>query len=137
MHLSVRLALASALAGFALVAAPPAPAGAAVSFAGTWSISGTLAARGVIGKVSPVCVFRQSGDAISGTCRGPNGIGSAAGVVNANRIQFSWHSIRTTSIGVTGTETFHGTLGGDGVVRGTWSFAAAPGAVGEFTMIRA
>ncbi|HEX3466735.1 MAG TPA: hypothetical protein VHT05_01390 [Candidatus Elarobacter sp.] len=133
----MRLALVSALAASGLLAAPPSPAAAAAGFAGTWSISGTLASHGVIGKVSPVCVFRQSGDVIAGTCRGPNGIGSASGVVNGNRIQFSWHSVRTTSIGVTGTETFHGTLGGDGVVRGSWFFGAAPGAVGEFTMIRA
>ena len=136
MHVIARVVLASAL-GFALVAPAPQPASAAVSFAGKWSVSGTMAAGNFVGKVSPVCVFRQSGDAISGTCRGPNGVGSAAGTVNGNRILFAWHSIRTNAIGVTGTETFHGALGGDGVIRGTWTFSSVPGVTGTFTAIRA
>lgn len=137
MQRIARVVLVSALAGFALLAAPPQPAAAAISFAGTWSVSGTMVRGNFAGKVSPVCVFRQSGDVVSGTCRGPNGVGSAAGTVNANRILFAWHSIRTNAIGVTGTETFHGALGGDGVIRGTWTFSTLPGVTGTFTAIRA
>ncbi len=136
MQVIARVVLVSALVGFAL-SAQPSPSAAALNFAGKWSVSGTIVRGNFFGKVSPVCVFRQSGDALSGTCRGPNGIGSAAGTINANRILFEWHSIATTSIGVTGTEIFHGVLGGDGVIRGTWTFSTLPGAVGTFTAIRA
>jgi hypothetical protein len=89
-----------------------------------------------IAKVSPVCTLRQSGDALSGTCRGPNGVGTATGELNGARILFQWHVARTNAIGMSGVATFHGVLGPDGVIRGTWTFTGF-NATGSFTAIRA
>jgi len=125
---------ASALAGFVLLTVTAQPAGAA-NFSGTWSVSGTMTTATSIAKVSPVCTLRQSGDALSGTCRGPNGAGAATGELNGARILFQWHVTRTNSIGMSGVATFHGTLGGDGVIRGSWTFTGFP-AAGTFTAIR-
>jgi hypothetical protein len=123
------------LAGFALFTVPAQPVGAA-NFSGTWSVSGTMTSATSIAKVSPVCTLRQSGDALSGTCRGPNGVGAATGELNGARILFQWHVARTNSIGMSGVATFHGALGPDGVIRGTWTFSGFP-ATGTFTAIRA
>jgi hypothetical protein len=127
---------ASALAGLALFTVAARPAEAA-NFTGTWSISGTMAHGNVGAKVSPVCTLRQSGNALSGTCRGPNGAGAATGTVNGSRVLWQWHVTATNSIGMSGVMTFHGTLGADNVVRGTWTASPIPGGVGEFTQIRA
>ena len=128
-----KLVYASALAAFALVASAPAPADAA-NFAGTWAVSGTIFSGGVVVATSaPVCVFRQSGNAISGSCKGPNGIGSADGSVNGRAIAWRWHIIATTSIGLAGIATYRGVWGSDGVVRGTWTHSRRPGASGPFT----
>ena len=134
MNLIAKACFAAALAGFALCAVPAQPAGAA-NFSGTWSVSGTMTTATSIAKVSPVCTLRQSGDALSGTCRGPNGVGPATGELNGVRILFQWHVTRTNSIGMSGIATFHGALGSDGVIRGTWTFTGFP-ASGSFTAIR-
>lgn len=123
--------LAGAIFGFALFAFMPSLA-QADTFAGTWAVSGTLG-RPVVGTVSPVCVFRQSGAAISGTCRGPNGIGSAVGAARGASIEWQWRIIATTRQGWSGIATFRGTLYRDGVIRGSWTHSGAPGYVGQFT----
>jgi hypothetical protein len=128
----VRLAF---LIASVLLAALPIRSNAAVNFSGTWHISGTLRTSVSVGSLAPVCVLKQSGDTILGPCRGPNGQGNATGIVNANRIQLTWNEIRTTAFGLTGVITFHGALGSDGVIRGTWTSSAVPG-VGTFTAIR-
>jgi hypothetical protein len=81
-----KLAYASALAGFALVASSAGSADAA-NFAGTWTVAGTLG-NPIVATSAPVCVFRQSGNAISGSCKGPNGIGSADGSVNGRAMAY-------------------------------------------------
>jgi hypothetical protein len=131
MTLKTRLRLASALAGFAIVVSSAGVANAA-TFAGTWAYSATLG-RPVIATSAPVCVLRQSGNTLSGSCKGPNGIGSGAGIVNGRAILLQWHHIATTSIGRTGTATYHGVWGSDGVVRGTWVDTVWPGVTGTFT----
>ncbi len=106
----------------------------AVTFSGTWAVSGTLG-RPVVGTVSPVCVFRQSGRVISGTCKGPNSAGPIVGSVTGFTVAWQWRMTKITQIGVSGITTFHGTLGADGVIRGTWEY---PGyaALGTFTAQR-
>jgi hypothetical protein len=87
----------------------------------------------VIATSAPVCVFRQGGNAISGSCKGPNGIGSADGSVNGSAIYWRWHIIATNSRGLAGIATYHGVWGSDGVLRGTWTHSARSGAYGTFT----
>jgi hypothetical protein len=101
----------------------------AANFAGTWTFSAIMPNA----RTTPVCVFRQVGSRISGSCKGPNGIGSASGIVNGNAILFSWSHIPTNAIGMRGTATYHGVWGSDGVVRGTWVDSAIRGESGTFT----
>ena len=83
--------------------------------------------------VSPVCTFRQTADRLAGFCKGPNGQGSAARTVNGAEIYWAWRVIPTTPIGLAGVATFHGTLGRDNVVRGSFSHSIRPNASGPFT----
>ena len=123
-----KLLSATALMGFALLNVSVGTADAA-NFAGTWTFSGMMANA----HSSPVCVFRQAGSKISGSCKGPNGIGSAAGTVNGTAILFQWHVIPTNRLGLGGVATYHGRWGSDGVVRGTWTHSAVPREVGTFS----
>jgi hypothetical protein len=134
MNMIAKLAYASALAVCGLVASATAPADAA-NFAGTWSVSGRIG-NPVVATSAPICVFRQSGNAIAGSCKGPNGIGSADGSVNGNAILWHWHVIATNSVGLAGTATYHGVWGSDGVIRGTWTHSRRPGYYGPFTAQR-
>jgi hypothetical protein len=121
---------AGALAGFAFVVSPS--VADAANFAGTWTVAATLG-NPVIATSAPVCVFRQKGNAISGSCKGPNGIGSADGNVNGNAILWRWHIIATNARGLGGIATYHGAWGSDGVLRGTWTHTSYPHAYGTFT----
>jgi hypothetical protein len=132
MILQIQRRLQAALAGVTALALLPVAASAA-SYAGTWSVSATMSSA----HASPVCKFAQSGNALSGTCKGPDGAGSASGVVSGREVSFTWHVVRTNAIGATGAASFRGVLGNDGVIRGTWTFTAAPGQSGTFTAIRA
>lgn len=100
-------------------------------FAGTWTVHGVLG-NPPVAQATPVCVFRQAGDRISGTCRGPNGIGAADGVASGNTIIWHWHIIATTSVGMPGVATFSGTLDPDGYIRGTWRHSSMPKVSGPF-----
>ena len=121
------------LAGAAMAAIFAGPASAR-SFAGTWSVSATFISGGqIVGTATPVCTFQQAGDRISGTCKGPNGIGPAAGTVSGREVRWQWNHSATTALGVTGATRFHGTMGADGVIRGTAVNSTRPGLVGTFT----
>jgi hypothetical protein len=130
----VMLRFASALVAFALCVSLPGIANAA-NFAGTWAVSGTLG-NPVVATASPVCVFKQDGNEIHGSCKGPNGLGSADGAVDGQKIVFNWHHVATTAVGITGTSSFKGVLESDGVIRGTWTSSAIPNAWGTFTAQR-
>ncbi len=118
--LSLPLAVALAVAPLAAEAA---------SFAGTWTFTGTFVYRGAAYVTAPVCVLRQSGNELAGTCKGPNAIGSANGMVNGRAITLQWHAISTNPAtkGRGGTSTLRGTWGADGVVRGTIVSTSTPG----------
>jgi hypothetical protein len=131
MRLNEKARHVGALIGFLLVVAPL--TADAADFAGTWTFSGTIASGDAVVTSAPVCVFRQSGDTVSGSCKGPNGIGSATGNLNGSALFFEWHIIPTNSRGLGGIATYHGVWGSDGVVRGTWSHSALPGIVGNFS----
>ena len=124
----------SALVALAIVASFASIANAA-NFAGSWAVSGRLG-NPVVATSAPVCVFRQAGNAISGSCKGPNGIGSADGSVNGRAIAWRWHIIATNAVGLAGTATYRGVWGSDGVIRGTWTHSRRPGYNGPFTAQR-
>jgi len=130
MNLSLKLRYASALAGFALAVSIPGVASAA-NFAGVWSFSGAMG-NPAVETIAPVCVFRQSGDTLTGSCKGPAGIGSVTGGgVNGVRMTFRWNRIATSAAQRNGVITFFGVAGASGI-RGTWTDSYRPGGVGVF-----
>jgi hypothetical protein len=131
MNVIAKFRYGSALVAFAIVASSASSADAA-NFAGSWAVSGRLG-NPVVATSAPVCVFRQAGNAIAGSCKGPNGIGSADGSVNGRAIAWRWHIIATNAVGLAGTATYRGVWGSDGVIRGTWTHSRRPGAYGPFT----
>ncbi len=131
---SMRRLLGGAIVGCALILVSPSLAQAA-NFAGTWAVRGTLRSSTYVGTVAPNCVLAQSGNTVSGTCEGPNSAGPVLGAVRGSAIEFQWHMTRITSIGMTGIATFRGTLGSDGVIRGTWAYVGING-TGVFTAQR-
>jgi hypothetical protein len=104
-----------------------------VDFSGTWSVSGHIVNNSVIVYASPVCKFQQTGDQLTGVCKGPNDVGAATGAVNGADIHWIWRIAPTNALGLAGVATFHGTLGRDNVVRGFFNHSIRPGASGPFT----
>ena len=128
MNLPIKLRSAGALAGFALILSNSGIAEAA-NFAGSWAVAGTMRNGAT---TAPVCVFRQVGNKVAGTCKGPSGIGSAAGVVSGSAIVWRWNRIATARIQVNGIVIYKGVWGAAGL-RGTWTDSASPGYVGTFS----
>jgi hypothetical protein len=105
----------------------------AASYAGSWVLRGAIMGRGTyIETIAPVCVFRQDGDEIQGTCKGSAGLGSVEGAVDGSTIVFHWNRIGTTSEQFTSTLTFKGVWGADGIIRGEWTDTAFPRVTGTF-----
>jgi hypothetical protein len=126
---------AAVSAGLALITALPAQA-QTPSFTGTWSVSGQMVAGKFLATVAPVCTLQQAGSQVTGTCKGPNGIGPATGMASGANISWEWMITPTTPIAMSAIATFKGTLGPDGVVRGTWTNSNLPNASGPFTAQR-
>lgn len=123
--------LCCALVLFVAAFAPS--AARAADFSGTWVVNGTIGSPPV-GTVSPVCVFKQDGKDVRGSCKGPHGLGPAHGTVDGEKISWHWDDEATDKTGSTGTATFNGVLGADGTIKGTWISTAIPDASGTFTM---
>lgn len=102
-------------------------------FSGAWNFAGDIKAKGAYAWTKPMCFFKQSGDQLLGTCKGPNSRGPAKGTTSGQRITWRWDHRGYTSIGLSGESTFVGILGADKVVRGTWSYSGLPGQNGNFT----
>jgi hypothetical protein len=100
-------------------------------FSGMWVVSGSIG-NPVVGRVLPVCIFKQDGNQIHAWCKGPNGLGSAEGTANGKEIMFHWDDVATNEMGWDATSTFKGKLGSDGVIRGTWTTTAIPNATGTW-----
>jgi hypothetical protein len=132
MRLIARLGGAGAAIGLALMISSSAPADE-VDFSGAWSVSGRIITGSLLTYVSPICTFHQAGDQLTGSCKGPNGAGSASGAIDGADISWQWRIIATNAIGINGLSTFRGTLGRDHVIRGSWTFSRLPRASGEFT----
>lgn len=134
MKLQIMLRSGSALLGLALAVGVPGIAGAA-SYAGAWAITGRMG-NPVVETIAPVCVFRQSGNTITGSCQGPAGIGSVTGGgVSGNRITWRWNRIATSTAQRTSVITFYGVLGPAGIA-GTFTDTAVRGLVGAFSARR-
>lgn len=127
MHHSTALRHGSALLGLTLALSTPLAAGAA-NVAGSWSFSGAMAP---VETIAPVCVFRQSGNVIAGSCKGPAGIASAQGTVSGSSIVFQWTRIATSALQRSSVVTFRGVSDGS-KMYGKWSDSVYPGRAGTF-----
>jgi hypothetical protein len=119
--------------GFAIALCAPGMSDAA-NYAGSWQVTGAMG-RPLVETIAPVCVFRQSGNTIGGTCQGAAGVGSAGGGVNGAKITWRWARIATSRAQRNGTLTFFGVLGPAGL-SGTFTDSGIPGLVGTFTARR-
>ena len=116
-------------------AAPASGEGADLS--GTWSVAAIIEHNGqMAAEATPVCTFKQVGERIDGTCKGPNGLGPAAGIVSGDRVSWKWAASAYTAQGSSMTLSFRGALGPDGVIRGTATALSLRGLVGHFTQQR-
>ena len=98
----------------------------AANFAGVWAIHALMGDENGGMVINPVCTLKQDGNEIHGTCKGPNGFGTATGAVDGDKILLTWKRAATNSIGTDGIATLKGTLGDDGIIRGSWVDTAAP-----------
>jgi hypothetical protein len=103
---------------------------------GAWAVEGRIEAAAGVAVARPDCAFQQTGAELTGSCKGPNAHGPAKGKVEGQKVSFRWETTSDTALGLTGSATFEGVLGADGVIRGAWSIAQLPGASGEFTAQR-
>jgi hypothetical protein len=107
----------------------------AANFTGSWAVSGALQTPDGPMTISPVCTFKQDGDRITGTCKGPSYLGSAEGAVDGQHIVWHWYGVATNDVQRPNvTTTFKGTLESDGFIRGSWTNSNVPeGVSGDFT----
>jgi beta-lactamase regulating signal transducer with metallopeptidase domain len=116
--------------------ASPAPA-AGMDLSGTWSINGVFESGGkVIATTTPFCVFQQASGRLTGTCKGPNAMGTATGTVEGQDVTWQWVAVAYTPAGGSGTATYKGALSPDGAIRGSVTFSTIPGLTGAFTQQR-
>lgn len=109
---------------------------AAIDFTGKWTVTGAITGEDVSETVSPTCTFKQDGDALSGSCEGANGLGSAEGAVDDDTIVWHWKRVAKNDNIWDSTITFRGELGKDGVIRGQWKDDYLADAVGTFVAQR-
>jgi hypothetical protein len=118
-------------------AAPPTPKKAENDLSGTWTFSASVENDGQIAaEAAPVCTFQQTGDRITGTCKGPNAAGPAKGTVKGDKVVWKWVANPYTAGGSSMTLSLDGVLGADGVVRGAATSPVLNGLVGRFTQQR-
>lgn len=99
------LAILFLLAGVALAERTP------LNVAGTWEFK----VAGDAGTADQIIVFKQDGDKISGTFKGPRQSGSLTGSVDGNLIKFTVSASVTMNYnGTIDGETMHGTLAAHG-----------------------
>ncbi len=105
----------------------------AADVSGTWSASAVFQQNGqIVYTTTPVCMFEQSGDQLTGTCKGPHAAGPVTGTAHGTRVSWRWEATANAT-GKTGVSTWTGTLDSDGVIRGHMSGSSMPGVTAPFT----
>ena len=99
--------------------------------ASSWQIKATFTDGA---SASPLCIFQQAGDALSGSCKGPNSFGTADGSVRGTHVKFTWHAKAYTDVGMSGDFEFSGVQDPPGTVTGT--AIDSQGASGQFVATR-
>jgi hypothetical protein len=115
------------VADISLSAAVPEPAPDPVAEAGTtgglisgvWKFAGVIRdGDRVLSEIRPVCLLRQDGNAISGSCKGPTNEGSVTGTIEGKRVDIGWHIVAAQVPPV----RFRGVLERDGSIDGEMNF---------------
>lgn len=78
-------------------------------------------------RATPACTVHQTGNSLSGSCRGPHSQGPVTGSVDGDRVTLRWLTNPTTRNGAKGMWVFRATVASDGTLRGT---GVAPGGRG-------
>jgi len=107
-----------------------------VDLSGKWSLSGQMIAGRMFMSFAQICDLKQTGDQLAGPCHGPNGGCSAVGVVNGGNLDLTCRTSFTNAPNLAGVSTFHGALGADAIVRGSYTHSRFPGASGVFFLMR-
>jgi hypothetical protein len=81
---------------------------------GAWTIEAKCERGGAL----PVCFFQQAGTKITGTCKGPNSLGTASGTVKGRSVEFVWDSTAYTRAEGPVRGEFFGTVNPDGTITG-------------------
>ena len=110
----------------------PGGAGASTSFTGKWVVTGSMPDE----SISPTCTFNQDHGKLSGSCKGPNGLGDLDGAADGDSIVWHWDRVATSDKTWDATLTFRGTLGSDGIVKGEWKDDTLSDEVGNFVAQR-
>lgn len=116
--------------------AAAAGAASAPDFTGKWVVTGSMSGDNGEETISPTCTFKQDGGDLSGSCKGPSGLGSLDGAVDGKSIVWHWKRVATNSDVLDATITFRGSLGSDGVIRGQWKDDNIDDEVGTFVAQR-
>jgi hypothetical protein len=115
----------------------PAQLAAAADLTGFWQITAQMEDQGqTVAQATPLCEFHEASMRLSGTCKGPNSEGPAIGAVVGNHVTWEWQAKALTAAGGSGTISFKGDIGSDGVIEGTWTADLLPGLTGKFTQRR-
>ncbi len=110
---------------FVLLALAAASAFAADRVSGTWKFEGSVSGY----PLNQTCTFKQDGTKLTGSCKGEGEPAELAGEVTGEKITFKHGGdYQGTAL----TVTYNGTLGADGVIKGTIDVAPFD-ASGDFT----
>ena len=105
-------------------------------YSGKWLFSGLILSGRTALSFAQVCDVTQTGSQIAGLCKGPNGGGSAVGVINGGSVELTCQMTNLSNPSLSGLLTFHGAVAADAVVRGTVVHSKAPGTNGQAAMMR-
>ena len=83
--------------------------------AGSWIIEAKFDDGSI---ARPLCIFQQAGARLTGTCKGPNSMGTSTGAVKGQQVSFTWNGVAYTPQGGTGQLVYSGALKADGTISG-------------------
>lgn len=105
-------------------------------YSGKWLFSGQVLSGRMALSFAQICDLTQTGSQIAGHCRGPNGGGSAIGVVKGGNVDLTCQIANLNNPNLSGVLTFHGAVAPNVIIRGTVVHSKAPGTSGQAAMMR-
>ena len=93
-------------------------------YSGQWQVQAKIGPVRVLGRshvtltTTPLCILQQGGSKVTGTCKGPNNIGTVTGTVEGQRIQFRWSAVPYKPLGISLELSFDGSLQPESSITG-------------------